>query len=105
MKTLSHPPKRCRSAWASRAGLNVPVLAAVALGWIVVSAGGTLHAEDPSSRRGPALPLANLSQRIPWTTSRLAGSPDPAPPFQVERTWPGLKFKDPVDLSGAPGSG
>jgi putative heme-binding domain-containing protein len=42
--------------------------------------------------------------RTPWTTSRVVGSPDPPPPFQVVRAFPNLKFKSPVLMARCPGS-
>ncbi len=42
--------------------------------------------------------------RVPWTTSRVTGSPDPAPPFKVVRAFPNLKFEKPVLLARCPGS-
>jgi putative heme-binding domain-containing protein len=42
--------------------------------------------------------------RAAWTTSRLHGSPEPPPPYKVERVFPNLTFKLPVDLCYAPGS-
>jgi uncharacterized repeat protein (TIGR03806 family) len=48
--------------------------------------------------RPPGLPA-----RVPWTTSRLTGSPDPPPPFRIERAFPKLAFKNPLLLTRAPG--
>ncbi len=45
-----------------------------------------------------------LSQRIPWTTSRITGSPEPPKPYLVERVFPELTFENPVELTPAPGS-
>ena len=42
--------------------------------------------------------------RVPWTTSRIVGSPDPPPPYRTERLFPELTFNQPVDLTMAPGS-
>ncbi len=42
--------------------------------------------------------------RVAWSTSRLHGSPEPPPPYKVERVFPNLTFKLPVDLCYAPGS-
>ncbi len=42
--------------------------------------------------------------RTPWTTSRVVGSPDPPPPFQVARAFPNLKFEHPLLLVRCPGS-
>ena len=36
-------------------------------------------------RSHAAEPASNL--RAPWTTSKVAGSPDAPPPFKVVRTW------------------
>jgi putative heme-binding domain-containing protein len=45
-----------------------------------------------------------IPKRIPWTTSRITGSPDAPPPYQVKRVFPKLKFQDPVDLCQIPGT-
>jgi putative heme-binding domain-containing protein len=42
-------------------------------------------------------------QRQPWTTSRLHGSPDPPPPYRIERAFPRLQFRNPLLLARAPG--
>ncbi len=43
------------------------------------------------------------SQRVPWTTSRIVGSPEPPPPYVTERIWPKLAFQQPVEMVVAPG--
>jgi putative heme-binding domain-containing protein len=43
-------------------------------------------------------------KRVAWTTSRVTGSPDPPPPYQVERVFGQLGFQNPVDLVDAPHS-
>jgi putative heme-binding domain-containing protein len=45
-----------------------------------------------------------LKRRTPWTTSRLTGSPEPPPPYRVERAFPALTFHNPVLITSAPGS-
>src|SRR5476651_1825663 len=45
---------------------------------------------------------AKNAKRIPWTTSRLTGSPDPPHPYKVERAFPKLTFKNPLLLTMAP---
>ena len=42
--------------------------------------------------------------REAWSTSKISGSPDPAPPYRTELAFPNLKFVQPLDLSPAPGS-
>lgn len=45
-----------------------------------------------------------IAQRTAWTTSRITGSPEPPPPYQVEQVFPQLKFVNPVILTSAPGT-
>src|SRR5262245_23869785 len=45
-----------------------------------------------------------IAARAPWTTSRITGSPDPPPPYRIERAFPKLTFVNPLLLTGAPGS-
>src|SRR6187200_2828624 len=43
-----------------------------------------------------------LEQRIPWSTSRLVGTPDPPPPYRLTRVFPQLSFKGPVFIAQDP---
>jgi uncharacterized repeat protein (TIGR03806 family) len=43
-----------------------------------------------------------LDSRIPWTNSRLVGSPDPPPPYRLTRAFPQVSFKGPVFLAQDP---
>lgn len=43
-----------------------------------------------------------LNERVPWTTSRLIGSPDPPSPFRLSRVFPSLLVKGPVFLAEDP---
>jgi putative heme-binding domain-containing protein len=45
-----------------------------------------------------------IAARTPWTTSRITGSPDPPPPYRIERAFPKLTFVNPLLLTNAPGS-
>jgi putative heme-binding domain-containing protein len=60
------------------------------VGWIT----GWCMAQEPS------VP----PKRMPWTTSRVIGSPDPPSPYQTELAFPKLKFDEPLDLTSGPGS-
>ena len=44
-----------------------------------------------------------MGQRTPWTTSRIAGSPDPPLPYVTERAFPSLKFDQCLDIAKVPG--
>ncbi len=45
-----------------------------------------------------------LTKREPWTTSQVVGTPEPPPPYTVERIYPELKFQNPVFIAQEPGT-
>jgi putative heme-binding domain-containing protein len=47
---------------------------------------------------------AFAQHRVPWTTSRIQGTPEPPPPYVVERLDPGLTFNKPLDVTPLPGT-
>lgn len=49
-------------------------------------------------------PVAPSGKRVPWTTSRIAGSPEAPLPYVTERAFPALKFNQCLDITSAPGS-
>jgi hypothetical protein len=65
--------------------------AAIAIG----SSAAVIAAAEPTAAARPA-------RRVAWTTSRLRGAPDRPPPYRVQTAFPQLKFRQPVELSGAP---
>ncbi len=44
------------------------------------------------------------AERIPWTTSRIHGTPEPPLPYIVERAFPNLKFDRPMEAATLPGT-
>ncbi len=46
---------------------------------------------------GFLLPQAT-DERVPWTSSRIIGTPDPPPPYRLERVFPRLTFDKPVEI-------
>ena len=48
--------------------------------------------------------FSSASERVPWTSSRIVGSPDPPKPFHVERVYPNLEFDQPVELAAVVGT-
>jgi len=52
------------------------------------------------------LPLveANAAARVPWTSGRVVGSPNPPAPYAARRLHPLIKFEGPVDLCFSPNS-
>lgn len=45
-----------------------------------------------------------IERRIPWTTSRLVGSPDPPLPYTVEKTFTNITWKKPMYVAPEPGT-
>lgn len=45
-----------------------------------------------------------LERRVPWTTSHLLGSPEPPPPYTVEKTFTNIVWKSPLYLAAEPSS-
>jgi uncharacterized repeat protein (TIGR03806 family) len=57
------------------------------------------------SAKGPVRKAYGLEKRIPWTGSKVIGSPEPALPYRTEPAFPKLpKFDQPHDLTFAPGT-
>src|SRR5690349_2926347 len=55
------------------------------------------EAADRSQRYG-------IDRRVPWTTSRVVGSPDPPLPYRARRAFPRLSFNRPLYLACEPGT-
>jgi putative heme-binding domain-containing protein len=49
-------------------------------------------------------PASLSAARVPWTSNRIAGSPNPPSPFTIERAFPGVNFQRPVEFAFLPGS-
>lgn len=45
-----------------------------------------------------------IERRIPWTTSRVVGSPEPPLPYRIARAYPQLTIKQPLSADVQPGS-
>ena len=59
-------------------------------------------ADENKPERTAARP--GIQRRVPWTTSRMAGTPEPPPPYQVAAAFAQLKFSKPVVITSAPGT-
>ncbi|MCA9052259.1 MAG: PQQ-dependent sugar dehydrogenase [Planctomycetaceae bacterium] len=63
---------------------------------------GSAHLQ-PAQADGPSWTgRVGLQQRVPWTNSRIVGSPEPPPPYRIERIYPHLAFKQPVEMIPCP---
>ena len=61
-------------------------------------------AVEPAATEPANEPSARLDKRVPWTTSRVTGSPEPPPKYRTERVWPKIKFEHITVITYAPGS-
>ncbi|MCI0641594.1 MAG: PQQ-dependent sugar dehydrogenase [Gemmataceae bacterium] len=53
----------------------------------------------------PLRKQSGLEKRVPWTTSKMVGFPEPPPPYTTEPAFPKLpKFEEPLDMTYAPGT-
>ena len=51
-----------------------------------------------------AVEEADPAKRIPWTTGKVTGSPEPPPPYAAPRAFSGAKFHHPLLIARMPGS-
>lgn len=43
-----------------------------------------------------------IDKRVPWTTSKVHGSPEPPSPYRMENAFPKLKFDNPIEMVQVP---
>jgi putative heme-binding domain-containing protein len=61
-------------------------------------------ADDPRQAKPGARKAFGIEKRVPWTTSKVRGSPEPPSPYRTELAFPKLpKFDEPLDMPYAPG--
>ncbi len=60
------------------------------------------RAADPAAKKAGDKPVG-IDKRVPWTTSRVKGSPEPPAPYRSEIAFPRVKFDEPLDLAYVPG--
>jgi putative heme-binding domain-containing protein len=86
--------------------MKSPILGGHRLALVLALAGGFVALLARSAGQPPQAQGAGPAKavRLPWTTSRVVGSPDPPPPFQVVRAFPNLQFNHPLLMARPPGS-
>lgn len=47
---------------------------------------------------------SGIERRVPWTTSKIQGTPEPPSPYRTENAFPKLKFFEPLVLDRLPGT-
>ena len=67
---------------------------------------GALSGEDEKPANAKLVSKAQahgIPTRIPWTTSRITGTPEPPHPYRIVRVFPKLHFRNPLLITRAPG--
>jgi glucose/arabinose dehydrogenase len=59
---------------------------------------------SPAPDRAPRKHPYGIDKRVPWTTSRVKGSPNPPAPYRVVRAFPKLKITCPIGVAHQPGT-
>src|SRR5688572_1448837 len=76
----------------------MPATNSASLCWLVIYLAG-LSQTHPQPADEPTF---GLEKRIPWTTSRVVGSPDPPLPYTVEKTFAKIKLRSPIYAAAEP---
>ena len=69
---------------------------------VLAATGPSARADEPADRPGLEKPYG-LEKRVPWTTSRVRGTPDPPPPYRTEPAFPSLRFAEPLAMAARAG--
>ncbi len=70
---------------------------------VCLALGLTPGADAPAKPEGPPVRKAHgVEKRVPWTTSRVMGTPDPPSPYRVELAFPKLRFQEPLEIVTSP---
>ena len=77
------------------AGLGAPILTLLAAAVLMCRIPRLEGAEEPPF---------GIDHRIPWTTSRVVGSPEPPLPFTVEKTFTNISWRAPIFVTPEPGT-
>ena len=60
--------------------------------------------QQSASARKPERKATGIEKRVPWTTSRVQGTPDPPRPYRTQLAFPDLKFTEPLEVTQVPGT-
>src|SRR5438128_6573548 len=72
---------------------------AVLFGGIFAAPGEDKREQTASAKRQ----ARGISERTPWTTSRITGTPEPPHPYRIVRVYPKVHFRNPLLITRAPG--
>lgn len=65
---------------------------------------GLLFAAERTADKPAVRRPWGIETRVPWTTSRMKGTPDPPAPYRTEFAFPNLTFDEPLAMGVVPGT-
>ena len=78
-------------------------LLVIAVGLLLTLPNSPATKSTAAETAAPAKAKFSLEKRVPWTTSKLKGSPEPPPPYVTQVAFPKLKFDEPLNMATVPG--
>src|SRR4051812_5588806 len=91
-----------RSGSLNRARVVVLSIVAIGSAWTVWQVAASTSDRQQALAAEPS--AAGAAERVAWTSRRVSGSPEPPPPYQLERAFAKLNFSSPVDIAFEPGT-
>src|SRR5437870_3002738 len=85
---------------AVRHTISLMIVGGCALLILKLSSPGAAEADKRVDQKKPV----GIEKRVPWTTSKVKGSPEPPAPYRAQAAFPKLKFAEPLAMAAAPGS-
>jgi len=80
------------------------VLPAVVVSWIAVASSASFAGAPDGDAAKPVSKAFGIEKRVPFTGSRVHGTPEPPDPYAVENAFPKLKFDEPLSMTLLPGT-
>jgi uncharacterized repeat protein (TIGR03806 family) len=91
-----------------RLAIYLTVLAVSVAAWVAwgqpIGKPAAVFSETAPTAPEPTSKPFGLERRIPWTTSRVVGSPSPPLPYRVKQTFTKLKIPCPIGVAHEPGT-
>lgn len=93
-----------RSSGAGASPVDRHGRSARAIAWAIFALSLCVFVCCRIGKSDPAEAPYGIPARIPWTTSHIQGSPEPPPPYKLQRAFPKLTFTNPLEIAFAQGS-
>jgi uncharacterized repeat protein (TIGR03806 family) len=78
-------------------------LISAACAWNILCCCCALLADEPAAKQ-KTQQAAGIDRRVPWSSSKIVGTPEPPAPYRTQQVFPKLKFSEPLAMTSIPGS-